>query len=373
MKIVLAPEGFKGSLSGVQVCRAMEEGVRLALGAAQTVAIPLADGGEGTLEALLVGAGGRAKMVRVQGPLGAGVEADWGFLPDGRAVIEMAQASGLTLIAPGPLDALRASSYGTGQLIKSALDAGCREIVVGLGGSATSDGGSGALSALGLRLYDARDRILPPGGGALESLATIDTRFLDARLAKTKLTVLCDVSNPLHGPQGAARIYGPQKGASSSEIEKLERGLQRLADVTATKMGFDLRDQAGAGAAGGIAFALMAFCQAQLQSGIEFVLQANDFTSAIAGADLILTGEGALDSQTLSGKTVAGVCRIARIKQVPVVAFGGAVRLTGDQMDQLGLHSAFALADGPRSLEECLASAPTLLAQSVERALRMCR
>ena len=333
--------------------------------------IPLADGGEGTLDALMLGAGGRVVERNVRGPLGETVEARWGILPDGRAAIEMARASGLHLVEPRRLDALAASSFGTGQLIKAALDAGCRDIIVGIGGSATTDGGLGALSALGLHARDDRDRILAPGGGALRNLAGFDTKFLDARLAKTKFTVLCDVTNPLYGNNGAAHVYAAQKGASADQIEQLDAGLRHLAAVTADFVGRDHSSHAGAGAAGGLGFGLLAFCSADMRSGIDIVLEAAQFERKIEGADLILTGEGTVDAQTLNGKTVAGACRLARAHNVPIIAVGGAVQLTGAQMDELGLISAFPLADGPRALEFCVDNAATLLADSTERVLRV--
>ena len=378
-KIVLAPDSFKGSMTASQACQALESGARRVLPQAHFVARPLADGGEGTLDVLLGGAtalngangASFRKSARVRGPVGAPVEAQWGILPDGRAVIEMARASGLTLVAPAQLDALIASSYGTGQLIRAALDAGCREILVGIGGSATTDGGVGALSALGLVARDARQRVLGPGGGALERLETLDLRFLDARLAKSHLTLLCDVSNPLLGSEGAARVYAPQKGASAAQIETLERGLARLASVVAQTKGRDLSMVAGAGAAGGLAFGLMSFCRATMRPGVEVALETGDFAGQLQGANLVLTGEGSLDWQTLRGKTVAGVCRIAGQRRVPVIGFGGAVRLDGAQMDELGLRSAFSLCDGPRSLQHCMEHGEEMLTNAVERAMRL--
>ena len=371
MKIVIAPDGFKGSLTAPEVCRALEVGVRRVWDEAEIVALPLADGGEGTLEALLSTTGGLLKTTRVQGPLGDPVEARWGILPNGKAIIEMAQASGLTLVAPNKRDAGRASSFGTGQLIKAALDAGCREIIVGVGGSATSDGGTGALTALGLWLRDKRNRALSAGGVALANLSAVDARFLDARLTQSKIVVLCDVSNPLLGTQGAARVYGPQKGALPATIEALDAGLQQWADVAAAVQNEDWSGQPGAGAAGGLAFGLIAFCGATLRSGIDFVLEANDFRTALENADLVLTGEGTLDNQTLSGKAVAGVCRLASLQNVPVIAFGGAVRLSGHEMDRLGLLSAFSLANGPLTLGECLENSFDLLSAAAERTLRI--
>ena len=371
MKIVLAPDSFKGSMTATQVCAALESGARRVFPDAEIVSVPLADGGEGTLDALMTGAGGIIKTQMVRGPLGEPVEAKWGILPTGQAVIEMAQASSLGLVAPDKRDALRASSYGTGQLIKAALDAGCRELLIGIGGSATTDGGLGALVALGLRAFDARERALEPGGAALSQLATLDPKFFDARVAKAKFTVLCDVTNPLHGPNGAAHVYAAQKGASPAQIETLDAALEHYADIVADFTGQDLRDRAGAGAAGGIGFGLLAFCQAEMRSGIDVVLEATQFAEKIGDADLILTGEGALDAQTLHGKTIAGACRVAREQNVPVIAFGGAVQLDGAQMDELGLLSAFSLADAPRTLEFCLQNGHALLPDSVERVLRV--
>ena len=354
----------------------MERGVRRAAknSAVTFSSVPLADGGEGTLDALLLSTEGWERRARVRGPLGQPREARWGILPDGTALIEMAEASGLTLVDSAQRDVLAASTFGTGQLIKVALDAGCRAFLIGVGGSATSDGGSGALTALGAMLRDEHDVILPPGGGDLRRARALDLRFLDARLAKCHFTVLCDVSNPLCGPQGAAHIYGPQKGASPQQVAQLDTGLSCWADVVAQTTGSDLRDAPGAGAAGGTSFGLMSVLGAQLAPGIERVLDAARFDETLAEADWVLTGEGCLDAQTLAGKTVAGVCRSAgRAKQgvgVPVLAFGGAVRLSGAEMDTLGLRSAFALCDRPLSLDECIIQAGVLLEASAERAWR---
>ncbi len=371
MKIVCAPDSFKGSLSALQVCHALQNGARRVFPGAEFELCPLADGGEGTLEALVQSAGGFFKTERVQNPLGAPIEAKWGILPDGKAVIEMAQASGLTLIAPEQRDARSASTFGVGQLIKAALRAGCREILVGIGGSATTDGGAGALSALGAHFRDENDVVLPPGGASLARLATIDLRFVEPKLERAQITLLCDVTNPLCGDFGAARVYGPQKGASSEDVEVLDAALLHFAQIAAQKLGFDFANQSGAGAAGGLAFGLMAFCGAKARSGIEVVLEAANFEEKLRGANLVLTGEGAVDAQTLAGKAVAGVCRAARLQNVPVVAFGGKVDLSGAQMDELGLESAFSIADGPRELDFCIANAATLLENATERALRL--
>ena len=370
MKIVLAPDSFKGSMSALQACRAMKSATRRVFPDAQIVALPLADGGEGTLDVVMNGAGGMLKTQRVRGPLGAPVEARWGILPDGRAIIEMAQASGLHLTeSHDRRDALRASSWGTGQLIKAALNAGCRHIMLGIGGSATTDGGVGTLSALGLFARDSNARILPEGGGALAQLASLDLKFLDARLQRTQFTVLCDVNNPLCGPQGAAHIYAPQKGATPAQTVQLDDVLAHFADVAEKTLGHDYRNLPGAGAAGGLGFALTAFCGAQLRSGIETILEITQFREKINGADLILTGEGSLDAQTLCGKTIAGLCKIARERSIPVIAFAGQISLDRQQFNELGLASAHSLVDQNNSSAHCLAHGAPTLANKVEQVL----
>ncbi|BCM91770.1 glycerate 3-kinase [Abditibacteriota bacterium] len=373
MKIVLAPDSFKGSLSAVEVCAAMKRGIQKALPDAEILEVPLADGGEGTLDALLLGAGGFRRTVRVRGPLDESIEADWGFLPDGTAIIELAQASGLTLTPLERRSPLRASTFGTGQLIRAALDAGARRFFIGLGGSATTDGATGLLSALGARFFDERDCIIPSGGGDLSRLARVDLQFFDPRLQKCEFIALCDVSNPLCGPNGAAHIFSPQKGATPEQAEQLDASLARFAEVTAQHLGRDLQNQPGAGAAGGTGFGLMAYLDAQMKPGIEAVLEATEFSEKLDGADLVLTGEGSLDTQTLNGKTIAGVCRVAREKSVPVVALGGRIALSGKQLDGLGLKSAFSIVDGPRDLEWCLENGATLVETTCERILRTIR
>jgi glycerate kinase len=368
MKIVIAPDSFKGSLTAVQAATALQKGAVRVFPDATFELCPLADGGEGTLDALLAATGGYAKTVRMRDPLGESIEARWGILPDGKGVIEMAQASGLTLVPPEKRDALSASTFGTGQLISAALTANCREILVAIGGSATTDGGSGALAALGARFRDAREVVLWEGGAALSKLETIDLRFFDERLKKVSFTLLCDVTNPLCGPDGAASIYGPQKGASPEEVKILDAALARFAEVTKTVTGHDYSQMPGAGAAGGTPFGLMSFCKTEVRSGAEVVMAASGFAKKLEEADLVLTGEGTLDAQTLRGKVVASICRTTR---VPVIAFGGNLELSAVQMDHLGLMSAFPIADGPRDFSYCLEHAGELLESAVERSLRL--
>ena len=337
--------------------------------------VPLADGGEGTLQAFLTAVGGEIKTQRVRDPLGRLINADWALLPDGSAVIEMAQASGLTLLARAERDALRASSFGTGELIRAALDCGCRKLLIGVGGSATSDGASGALSALGARFLDANGTEFPPGGAALSRLATMDLTNFDNRVLDCEIHVLCDVTNPLCGERGAARVYAPQKGATTEQIEILDAALSHFADVSSTRFACDFRDHAGAGAAGGTAFGLMTFCQARLTSGIEAILKVAQFAEKLETADLVLTAEGSIDAQTPQGKTLAGVAKMAKSAKngngVPVIAFGGQVILSGEELHQMGIVAAFPLPDAPRTTEYSMQNAAELLEKSVERALRL--
>jgi glycerate kinase len=291
------------------------------------------------------------------------------------AIIEMAQASGLTLVPAPKRDALHASSFGTGQLIRAALDAGYRDLLIGIGGSATTDGGAGALQALGMGFLDSFGNELLPGGAALANLAQIDVSGLHPLLAGANLRVLCDVTNPLCGAEGAATVYGPQKGASPRQARQLDLALNHYADVVASTIGRDERQRPGSGAAGGMGFGLLSFAHAELVPGIETVLQAADFAGKLDHADLVLTAEGAIDSQTQHGKALAGVaaaaCRARHGRGVPVVAFGGAVNLSGSDLAAMGIGAALPLADGPMTLDECLTRAAELLSDAAERAVRL--
>ena len=339
------------------------------------MSVPLADGGEGTVEAFVEAVGGKVFTQKVHDALGRIVAANWAITPDGTAIIEMAQASGLTLIAPENRDAMRASSFGTGELMRAALEFGCKKILIGVGGSATTDGGSGALSALGARFLDTQGEELPLGGSALSQLCTIDLGDLDNRVLNCDISVLCDVTNPLTGERGAARVYAPQKGATPEEVALLDAALSHFADITSTRFGVDQREVAGAGAAGGIAFGLMSFCKAQLVSGIDAILEAAQFQEKLESADLVLTAEGSIDEQTPQGKALGGIAKIARNAKdgvgVPVVAFGGRVLLSGAELQKMGIVAAFPLADAPRTIEYSMQNASELLESSVERAVRL--
>ncbi|UJJ33230.1 glycerate kinase [Halopseudomonas maritima] len=357
MKVVIAPDSFKESLSARAVAQAIAAGWARVYPDAELLLCPMADGGEGTVDALLSATGGTLQQTRVSGPLGDPVEAHWGLLPDAQAIIEMAEASGLHRVEAARRDVLAASSFGTGELIRAALDAGVRRIVLGLGGSATNDGGAGLLAALGVRFLDVQGAELPPGGAALARLRQIDLTGLDTRLAQVEVMVAADVDNPLCGPRGASAVFGPQKGASAEQVAQLDAALGHYADVMAATLGEDLRDQPGVGAAGGLGFAARAVLRAGFRPGVELVAELSGLAQAVQGADLVITGEGRLDGQSLHGKTPVGVARIARAAGVPVIALAGSL---GDGYQRLyaeGIGAAFSLAPGPLSLEQAMQQA----------------
>ena len=362
MKIVIAPDSFKESLSAAAVASALARGLRQALPTAEILECPLGDGGEGTLDAVLAATGGEVREVRVTGPLGEPVTARWGWLAEQRtAFVEMASASGLELVPKARRDVRVATSHGTGELLRAALDAGAERLVLAIGGSATNDGGAGVLQALGVRLLDGQGQALAPGGAALASLASLNLTDLHPRLAAVEVVIAADVDNPLCGPQGASQIFGPQKGASPEQVRELDAALAHFATVTAATLGRDVSEQPGAGAAGGVGFAALAFLQATFRPGIEVVAELVGLEEALQGADLAVTGEGRLDGQTLRGKTPAGVLRLAQRHGVPVVAVAGSLGEGYDALYQQGLAAAFSLVPGPLSLEEALAQAEGLL------------
>jgi len=357
MKLVIAPDSFKESLSARAVAEAIAAGWARVYPDADLLLCPMADGGEGTVDALLSATGGTLQQTRVSGPLGDPVEARWGLLPDAQAIIEMAEASGLHRVEPARRDVLAASSHGTGELIRAALDAGVRRIVLGLGGSATNDGGAGLLAALGVRFLDRAGQELALGGAALASLSQIDLTGLDTRLAQVEVMVAADVDNPLCGPRGASAVFGPQKGASSAQVEQLDAALAHYADVMAATLGEDLRDYPGVGAAGGLGFAARAVLRAAFRPGVELVAELSGLAAAVEGADLVITGEGRLDGQSLHGKTPVGVARIARAAGVPVIALAGSLGEGYQRLYAEGIGAAFSLAPGPLSLEQAMQQA----------------
>ncbi|APQ10239.1 glycerate kinase [Pseudomonas oryzihabitans] len=362
MKIVIAPDSFKESLSAAGVASALARGLRQALPQAELVECPLGDGGEGTLDAVLAATGGEVRQAQVTGPLGEPVKARWGWLAEQRtAFVEMASASGLELVPKARRDVLAATSRGTGELLRAALDAGAERLVLAIGGSATNDGGAGLLQALGVRLLDEQGQELVPGGAALAQLGRIELTDLHPRLADVEMIIAADVDNPLCGPQGASHIFGPQKGASPDQVRQLDAALAHFATITAATLERDVREQPGAGAAGGVGFAALAFLQATFRPGIEVVAELVGLEAALQDADLALTGEGRLDGQTLRGKTPAGVLRLARRHGVPVVAVAGSLGDGYDALYHQGLTAAFSLVPGPLSLDEALTQAEVLL------------
>lgn len=357
MKLVIAPDSFKESLSARAVAEAIAAGWARVYPDADLLLCPMADGGEGTVDALLSATGGTLQQTRVSGPLGDPVEARWGLLQDAQAIIEMAEASGLHRVEAARRDVLAASSHGTGELIRAALDAGVRRIVLGLGGSATNDGGAGLLAALGVRFLDRAGQELALGGAALASLSQIDLTGLDTRLAQVEVMVAADVDNPLCGPRGASAVFGPQKGASPAQVEQLDAALAHYADVMAATLGEDLRDYPGVGAAGGLGFAARAVLRAAFRPGVELVAELSGLAAAVEGADLVITGEGRLDGQSLHGKTPVGVARIARAAGVPVIALAGSLGEGYQRLYAEGIGAAFSLAPGPLSLEQAMQQA----------------
>lgn len=357
MKIVIAPDSFKESLSAPEVAAAIARGWRQVFPEAELLLRPMADGGEGTVDAVLAATGGERRECRVCGPLGESVLAHWGWLGEGTAVLEMASASGLHHVPRARRDATVTTSLGTGELIRAALDAGATRIILGLGGSATNDGGAGLLQALGVRFLDAREVELPPGGAALARLARIDAGGLDPRLLQARVEIAADVDNPLCGPRGASRVFGPQKGADPQQVEQLDAALEHYARVVAATLGEDHSHHPGVGAAGGLGFAARAFLHAGFRPGIELVAELSGLADAVEGADLVITGEGRLDSQSLHGKTPVGVARIARAAGVPVVALAGSLGEDYQALYAAGIDAAFALSPGPQSLEQAMTGA----------------
>jgi len=375
VKIVIAPDSFKGCLSAAQVCEAIQAGIGAADPDIMCEKVPLADGGEGTVDALVHATDGRFVSAVVEGPLGEPVEAQFGILGDEEtAVIEMAAASGLPLIPQEQCNPTRTTTYGTGQLIRAALDAGCGRLVVGIGGSATTDGGAGMAQALGARMLDSRGQQIPRvGGGQLRNVAEIDTGDFDPRIDECTMLVACDVDNPLLGPRGAAAVYGPQKGATPAQVEELEAGLAHFAEVLERDLGKSVAEVPGAGAAGGLGAGLLAFCDAQLQPGIDIVLDIVKLAEKASGADLIITGEGKIDSQTAFGKAPIGALRIGQQLGIPVIAIGGSVASDASQLNEHGLAALFSCLTEPMSLSEamCPQTARQMLTTTAEQIMRL--
>lgn len=371
MKIAIAPDSFKECLTADEVAGAIEEGVRRALPDCVTVCVPMADGGEGTVDALIAATNGRIVELTGTGPMGTPVATRYGLLGDGEsAVIEMAAVSGLPLVRTEERDPRIATTCGTGELLCDALNRGASRIIIGLGGSATNDGGAGAAQALGVSLRDAAGRELPWGGAALARLATIDLSRRHPRLNQCVLEAACDVDNPLCGPTGASRVYGPQKGAGPTVVEELDAALRHFGDIIEAQLGVPVLDVPGAGAAGGLGAGLVAFAGGVLRPGVDIVADACKLTSRIAGAELVITGEGRIDAQTPHGKTPAGVAKAARQLGIPVVAIAGSLGPGYDAVHDCGIREVISIQSGTMSLAEAMARAPELLAAAAERVAR---
>ena len=375
MKIVIAPDSFKESLSALEAASAIEAGFREIFPDADYVKVPVADGGEGTVHAMVAATGGRLVILQATGPLGRPVEAFYGLSGDGlTAVVEMAAASGLELVAPAERDPLAATSRGTGELIRAALDAGARRFILGVGGSATNDGGAGMLQALGVGLLDAHGAQLAPGGAALARLERIDVAQLDPRIGECVFDVACDVSNPLVGPRGASAIFGPQKGATPAMVDQLDANMRHYASIIARDLGQDVAEIPGAGAGGGIAAAMLVFLNGRLRPGSEIVADAVGLDAAVADADLVVTGEGRIDSQTVNGKTPIGVARVAGRHGKPVIAIGGCLAADAHAVHAHGIAATFSTVMKAGTVAEVLAGAEENLrckARNIAAALKL--
>ena len=372
MRILVAPDSYKGSVSAIGVAAAVERGIHAVFPDAQVQKVPIADGGEGTVEALVAATGGRLIRTTVPGPLGEPVQACWGVLGDGEtAVIEMAAASGLPLVPKDRRDPRITSTAGTGALMKAALDQGLHKLVIGIGGSATTDGGTGMARALGARFLDAQGRPLPEGGAALAALATIDLAGLDPRLATAEMMVACDVDNPLTGPRGASAVYGPQKGATPEMVQELDLALGVLAEVATRTTGRAIAALPGAGAAGGLGAGLLWFTPARLRPGVEIVLEATGFEALVEGADLVITGEGRTDAQTAMGKAPVGVAAVAQRHGVPVVCLSGGLAVGADEVLRHGIGALASIVPQAMSLEECMSNGADLIEAGAARVCRL--
>lgn len=370
LHIVVAIDSFKGSATSMQAATWVADGIRRVDAQAQMTKVPIADGGEGTVEALTSALGGKKVSQMVTGPLGDQVQATFGLLDDTTAVIEMAQASGLNLTDALPDDALRASTYGVGELIKGAMDAGAKTIYLGLGGSATTDGGVGMAKALGARFYTERGTPIACGAQGLAQLSRIDVSQLDVRLAQVSIKILSDVTNPLCGPEGAAAIYGPQKGLTSEQIPIVDGWLKHLGDLLEQATGRAVADQPGAGAAGGLGAGLLALTNAKVYRGIEEILRMVHLDEALAQADLVITGEGRMDAQSLNGKAPIGIAKAAKQYGLPVVALVGARSDDLGPVYQAGIDAVWAIMNHPQTLTEAIQTVQTNLTTAGETAVR---
>jgi glycerate kinase len=372
MKIVVAPDSFKGSLTAIEVSVAIEQGIREVFPEAEVIKIPMADGGEGTVQCLVNATGGKILEEKVIGPLGDEVLAFYGILGDRKtAIVEMAAASGLTLVPENKRNPLITTTYGTGQLIKAVLNQGCRKMIIGIGGSATNDGGAGMVQALGVKLLDQEGKEVGFGGGELKKIVKIDISCMDNRLSDTKVLVASDVNNPLCGPQGASRIYGPQKGATPEIIEELDKSLSYFAELIKRDLNKEVKDIPGAGAAGGLGAGLMAFLNAELRSGIEIIIEIVKIEQIIRESDLLITGEGRIDAQSVFGKVPFGLGKMAKKYNVPVIAIVGEIGEGFSQIYEYGINSIMSIISKAISIDEAMQMSKSLLKDATERMMRI--
>lgn len=371
MKILIAPDSFKGSLSAKEAADSIEKGIKKVDKEIQTVKVPMADGGEGTVESLVDATGGRIHKVYVYDPLMREIESFFGILGDGEtAVIEMAAASGLTLLSRDEWNPLLTNTYGTGQLILAALNMGCKKMIIGLGGSATNDGGAGMAAALGVMFFDSKGENIMPNGGNLKHIHDIDISGLDARIKDVSIELACDVENPLTGPEGASYIFGPQKGADRKMVEELDKGLHNYGLLLEKSLNKKLLDLPGAGAAGGLGTGLVGFLDAKLMKGIDIVMGITKLEEKMNGVNIVITGEGMMDYQTVFGKTPYGVAKLANKYKIPVIALTGAIGKGAEILYEEGFNSIFSIIDKPMTLEEAIQNSRTLVENAAERIIR---
>lgn len=372
MKFILAPDSFKESMTAKDACISMEKGIRKVFKDATCIHVPMADGGEGTVDALIESTNGNLHEVEVIAPLGNKVKAKFGILGDGKtAVIEIAEASGIHLVKLEDRNPLLTTTFGTGELIKHALDMNVERIIIGLGGSATNDGGVGMLQALGASFKGSNGKEIALGGGALKDLCTIDLSGFDKRVYDVKIEVACDVKNPLTGEKGASFVFGAQKGGNKETLEVLDSNLKHYAEVVKRDMGKEIDKVEGAGAAGGLGAALIGFCNGKLESGIDLVIKYSNLEEKVRKADFVFTGEGSIDFQTKFGKTPIGVAKIAKKYNIPVIAFGGRIGEGIDELYSLGIDSVIGITPGVISLEEALKNGKENLEISTENVVRI--
>lgn len=372
MKIIIAPDSFKGNRSASEVANLIEKGIKRVYPKARIVKVPMADGGEGTVRSLVDATKGRIISKKVTGPLGKKVKASYGILGDGKtAIIEMASASGLPLVPKSKRNPLLTTTYGTGELIKAALDKGCRRIIVGIGGSATVDGGAGMAQALGARLLNKKGEEIGFGGGALANLEQIDISKLDKRIKKTKALIASDVDNPLTGPKGAAKVYAPQKGATPSMVKRLEKNLKKYASIIKKDLRKDIKNIPGTGAAGGLGAGLITFLDAKIRLGVDIVIETVGLKKYLKNADLVITGEGKMDSQTIYGKTPIGVAKIAKRCNIPVIAIVGEVGEGVEKVYKYGIDGIITTAPYSMTRVQAIKRSSELIPDVSENLMRL--